>query len=214
LDFPYTRSLLKLAAVEIDIFAEYRTRHLRLLEAGPPGRTKRVRTFLDFLEERLPALEIAGGSVMLAMARHERALWEVRLGLSAVPEESGSSIGERCITARDVLRVVSLAHDPRAVADSVRSGGRTWAEVPSNPHFVCYWGERTEQRITAVEVDEVTALVLQEIASGASCGSLVERVSARDDRVGADVVSEVLERAAARGMIRHSTHDQPAGQLR
>ncbi|HEU5269366.1 MAG TPA: hypothetical protein VFU36_05520 [Jatrophihabitans sp.] len=203
LDLPYTRALLKLAEIEIGVFAEYRERHLRLLRTGPT-RAGRVRSFLDFLDELLATGDLPAASVISTMAAHERALWELRLALTAAPDESNGPGAERCITPRDVFRVAGLAHDPGRIVEAIQGGGAAWAAAPPRPHFVCYWADRSQQRLTTTEVDEVTAAVLREIGAGTTCGALLGRLSASASPA---VLGDVLDQALARTMIDHAPHD-------
>jgi hypothetical protein len=203
LDLPYTRALLKLAEVEIEIFAEYRDRHLRLLQTGPT-RKRRVQAFLGFLEELLRTTDLPGAPVIATMAAHERALWEVRQELTAAPEELSRPPCKQCITPPGVFRMARLVHDPLQIAAAVNSAG-AWAAVPPRPHFVCYWGNRAHQRLTTTEVDEVTALVLTEIGAGTTCDSLIGRLS--EVGLSPAVLAEILDQAMARTMIGHAPHE-------
>lgn len=207
--FPGTRSLLKSYGIEIETFAAYHPHHLRLRARRAP-RDEKIAAFLDFLEARLAAAPPARYRGLRDLLVHERLQWEVRqevaaAGVGMVENGSGGRGGrfDRLVpTVRGALRVGVFEISPFAIVTQLAASRFDPSELEVRPHCLVYWADPEAGELRVLEVDDLTAALVEEVDGCRSVGAVVRRATRR---LGLEALPSrfrpVFEAAAARGLI-------------
>jgi hypothetical protein len=210
-DFPYTRAALKLLGVELEFFATYRDDFLRL-RSSKPDKTTRVRSFLDTLESWLMQHWSTSAAAALDICRHERALWQTRHSLDDLAEaQTQAPVRKRKLGPAGVLTVVCFDHDPTEIMAAIRRA-EPLDQLHARPFFVCYCGDPRAKQIRVVEVDGLTAIVLDRIGTGVEVDELYRQLSGMYPDLTRIETDRVLEVALAQAILR--VHEVPLGEER
>ncbi len=208
--FPVTCSLLRLCGAELEVFADYRARHLELIRRGKPTPALKTVALLDFLEERIRGSAGINCPGLLDVLTHERLQWEVAQSLeqhcpSGTTPAPGpirtDGLDGRVVLARDILRVAALAHDPVQIASCLHDGGHQLCELEPKATCFCYSGRSSTETVSVVEVDTFTAAVLASVDGVRSVSHVLDEAQILLPEAPRTVVGRVLEGAVDRGLV-------------
>ncbi|HSF98026.1 MAG TPA: hypothetical protein VLA55_04990 [Ornithinibacter sp.] len=210
-DFRYTRASLKLLEVELEFFADYRAEFLRA-RVSNPDRIARVGRFLDAVEQWLGEHWSPAAWTALDVVRYEREIWRTQLGMATCGGTTPQDTIE-LIRPDGVVTVVGFDHDPPQVMAVVRAAG-SLADVPTRSTFLCFWGRPRPAEVRVLEVDGVTALVLDGIGAGVTGDGLRQALQQAHPQLTSDAIGSAIRAAVDLGLLKEGRlSDQPASEV-
>lgn len=209
-DFRYTRASLKLLGAELEFFAAYRDEFLQA-RAEHPDRIARVDRFLQALERWLGEHWSAAAWTAWDVLRHERATWQTLLAV-ATREGVDLQNAHEMLRPNGVVSVVGFDHGPPQIMEAIRSAG-SLAEVPTRPTFLCYWGRAEPPEVRVLEVDGLTALLLDAVGDGVAPEDLHRTLQQANPQFTPHAVAIAVRAAVDLGVLQGRAEPQSASEV-
>jgi hypothetical protein len=173
--FPYTRALLKLYKIEIEIFVAYFPTHQRIRAEGRASKNQKIESFLTFLLAYLDSQEGSRYPGLREILLHESMLWEI--GIALRPSQLPKPLeGERAIVSlrprqfgsvvpmvRGELRVGHFMYDPKQIITCLTQGHLALHQLPVQRRCLSYWADSATNQLRILELDDVSAALLSQV---------------------------------------------------
>jgi len=187
--FPYTRALLKLYQIEIEVFTAYLAIYQQLRAQGAISKDQKIESFMKFLLAYLEPskkVELPGLQEVIA---HEHMEWEIRRALRGVesPGPQRSQIDLSALSTRQLGRLVPVVQgafrvndfirDPLVIVKQIAQGSFDPQEIPEQRQYLGYWGETATNQLHILELDDLSANLLSLVNGRRSIRVIIERVA-------------------------------------
>ena len=208
---PYTRALLKLYGIEVEVFATYHARHLEL-RARQASREEKIVSFTDFLCAYASNTAYPG---LRDVALHEHICWDLESApeldrlpqpcgdrAQTVPPRQASQPGGLVPQVRGALRVAFFTFSPLETIEQLSADSFDPGCLAPCPAPLVYWVEPETRRLRIMQTDALTAAILAAADGDTPINAIVRGLS---DRLATpDAVRRILpvvQAAADRGLL-------------
>jgi hypothetical protein len=163
---PWTLKALKVAGIELDVFASYAVPFAARRREGPLDDGERTRAFVDFLLNWLDPND-ANHLLVRDIARHEmltRALRDVAGTQNPPPLASSSKPGPNCVPSiRGSLHIHTTSCDPRKAIDALSAASHSLPELERRQFCFGYWNDGRSPTVEVFELDPAGTMLLAQI---------------------------------------------------
>lgn len=172
---PLTFRLLRIAGIEIELFADYALARARA--AAPLARADlaRARDLRDFIQcWHQP--DNAAHAMLWSLVQHELALLELTQidsdTLEALHLPAAHPTPCCRLRVRGAVRLLEITHDPEAIARVLRASNPELDSIASHQRALCYWRAPRTDAVRLVELDEFGFAAVKAAENGWSVSRL------------------------------------------
>jgi hypothetical protein len=187
--FPYTRALLKLYKIEIEVFVAYLPMHQCIRAEGRATKDQKIESFVAFLLAYLDSQEHSQYPGLREILLHERILWEIgiTLGAGKPPEPPASAIeiaslrphqwGSVVPMVRGALRVGNFMYDPWQIIEYLTQKHFALHQIPMQRRYLSYWADSATNQLRILELDDISAALLSQVDGRRAIRTIVRQVT-------------------------------------